>query len=327
MGVLYIVSAEEAAGKTAICAGLGRSLLSLGKKIGFLKPVSAEKTGADGDAAFMKQVLDLPDSVESLCPPDGDVKKIKEAIDKVSKDKDVIIVEGRLGQSADDTLSQTSYEIAKALNARVIIVEAYCGQASRFIDVYKGFGESLLGVVINKVPQSQLKHVSEEASAKFGTAGINVLGVLPENRALFAITVGELVDSIQGKILNKAEKSAELVENFMLGAMVVDSGLDYFGRKNNKAAIVRQDRPDMQLAALETSTRCLVLSGSNQPPIYSVLQKAENRDIPIISTENTTGDIVTSIEDALNKGRFHQEKKLSKLAEIVKQHLDIQAVL
>lgn len=317
MGVLYVVSAEEAAGKTTICAGLGRSLLSNGKKVGFLKPVRAEKS--DGDAAFMKQVLDLPDSVESLCPPIGDATKIKEAVDKFSKDKDVIIVEGRLGQSAE--------EIARALNAKVIAVEAYSGQASRFIDSYKGFGEILLGVVLNKVPESQLKHVQDEASAQFGAAGINVLGVLPENRVLFTITVGELSDSIQGKILNNTEKSVELVENFMLGAMVVDSGLDYFRRKNNKAAIVRQDRPDMQLAALETSTRCLILSGGNQPPIYSVLQKAENRGIPIISTENTTGDIVTSIEDALNKGRFNQEKKLSKLAEIVKQHLDIQAVL
>ena len=63
----------------------------------------------------------------------------------------------------------------------------------------------------------------------------------------------------------------------MLGAMVVDSGLDYFGRKSNKAAIIQQDRPDMQLAALETPTSCLVLSGSSQPPIYSVLQKAESQ--------------------------------------------------
>jgi BioD-like phosphotransacetylase family protein len=318
LNVLYIVSAEEAAGKTAICAGLGRYLLGNGKKVGFLKPLIAEKSGADGDASFMKQVLDLPEAVESLHPPE-DVQKIKEACDKIYQSKDVVIVEGRLGQGAD--------EIAKALNARVIVVEAYSGQASKFIDGYKEFGENLLGVVLNKVPPSQLKRVQDEASAQFGAAGINVLGVLPEDRVLFAITVGELADSLQGKILNNAENSGELVENFMLGAMVVDSGLDYFGRKNNKAAVVRQDRPDMQLAALETSTRCLVLSGSNEPPIYSVLQKAENRGIPIISTESATSDVVASIEDALSRTRFNQEQKLPKLAEIMKQNLDLQAVL
>ncbi|MFC1902062.1 DRTGG domain-containing protein, partial [Chloroflexota bacterium] len=154
----------------------------------------------------------------------------------------------------------------------------------------------------------------------------NVLGVIPEDRALLALTVGELADTIQGKILNNAEKAAELVENFMLGAMVVDSGLDYFGRKDNKAAVVRQDRPDMQLAALETSTRCLVLSGGNEPPAYNVLEKAENRGIPIIATEAATGDIVASIDAALGQGRFTEEKKLPRLAEILRQHLDLKAV-
>jgi len=154
-----------------------------------------------------------------------------------------------------------------------------------------------------------------------------VLGVIPENRLLLAITVGELAESIQGKILNNAEKSAELVENYMLGAMVVDSGLDYFGRKDNKAAIVRQDRPDMQLAALETSTQCLVLTGSSEPPIYNVLQKAEARGIPIIATETGAKEIVAGLEDVITGVRLNQEKKLSRLADVVKQNLDITAIV
>ncbi len=317
MVTLYVVSSEEAAGKTAICAGLGRNLRSEGRKVGYLELLGVDK--GNGDAAFMKQVLDLPEAVESLRLSPGEVEKIKETIAEVSLGRDVIIVEGMLGQSA--------HEIARALSAKVIAVEAYSGQASSFIDSYKGFGESLLGVIVNKVSVSQLKRVQDEVSAQFGAAGINVLGVLPEDRILFAITVGELADSIQGKLLNSADKSTELVENFMLGAMVVDSGLDYFGRKSNKAAVLRQDRPDMQLAALETSTRCLVLSGSKEPPIYNVLEKAENRGIPIISTENTIIDLVASIEDALSKGRFNQEKKLPKLTEIMKQHLDLKAII
>ena len=207
------------------------------------------------------------------------------------------------------------------------IVEAYSGQPSKFIDVYRGFVENFLGIILNKVPESQLERVRNEITAQFNEAGLQVLGVIPENRVLLAITVSELAETVRGKILNNAEKAGELVENFMLGAMVVDSGLDYFGRKSHKAAVVRGGRPDMQLAALETSTSCLVLSDSKEPPIYNVLEKAENRGIPIISTENTTSDVVAKIEGALSRGRFNQEKKLPKLTEIMKQHLDLQAVL
>ena len=120
--------------------------------------------------------------------------------------------------------------------------------------------------------------------------------------------------------------STELVENLMLGAMVVDSGLEYFGRKTSKAVVVRGDRPDMQLAALETPTRCLVLSNSTEAPFYNVRQKAEDKGIPIILTGDDTGTVVTRIEDVLSKAGFNQEKKLPKLAEIIEQHLDLQAV-
>jgi BioD-like phosphotransacetylase family protein len=311
LGVLYIVSAEEAAGKTAICAGLAINLLNAGKKVGYLKPQVAEKGQADGDIDFMKKVLGQSDAVNA---PD------------VIQGRDIVLVEARLGISAEDAASKDTYGAAREMKARAIAVEAYIGQASKFTDVYKGFGESLLGVVLNKVPQNVLKGVRDEATKQFGAAWIKVLGVIPENRVLLAITVGELADAIQGKILNSAEKSGELVENYMLGAMVVDSGLDYFGRKSNKAAVIRQDRPDMQLAALETPTKCLVLSGNSQPPVYNVLYKAESRGIPIIATETNISDIVTSIENALMKTRLNQEKKLTRLAEIVKQNLDMKAI-
>ena len=333
MVALYVASSEAAAGKTAIGAGVGKHLLGDGRKVGFLKPIIADKkpaAGSDGDAAFMKQVLGLPEPVDSLCPLiSGEgflANKVKEVYAKVSQGKDVIIVEGMCGQSLDDSLSKTSYEIAGALKAKVIVVEGYSNQSmAKSINSYKGFGENLLGIVLNKVPVSQLKRVSDEISPQFDEAGVTILGVIPEDRVLLTLTVGELANSIQGEIINNAEKSAELVGGFMVGAMCVDSGLEYFGRKANKAAVVRDDRPDMQMAALETSTRCLVISG-NTGPIDYVRYKAEDEGVPIILTKNDTGTIVKSIEDALGKARFTQEKKLLKLAEIMEKHLDFQAI-
>jgi len=330
---LYVASSEEAVGKTTICAGVGKHLLGEGKKVGFLKLGLADKKseGSDRDAAFMKQVLALSEPVDSLCPLiSGEgvlTNKVKQTYARVSQGKDVVIVEGMCGHSPDDNLSKASYEIVEALKARVIIVEGYSNQSStaKFINTCKGFGENLLGVVLNKVPSSQLKRVHDEISPQFDAAEINILGILPEDRALFTLTIGELADCVQGEILNNAEKSAELVENFMVGAMYVDSGLEYFGRKRGKAVVVRDDRPDMQLAALETPTKCLVISGDTAP-VYSVRYRAEDKGVPIILTKSDTSTILKSIEDALDKTRFNQEKKLLKLAEITEQHLSFQAI-
>ncbi len=320
MVTLYVTSLEKGAGKTTICAGLGKHLQADGKKVGFFKPIIAEnKEVIDSDTVFMKHIFALEEPVDCLCPVISDESnlssRIKEAYASVSSGKDVVIVEGMGEQS-----------IVETLDARVIIVEGYSGELSKAkINSYKDFGEYLLGVVLNKVPRSQAERVYGEMSTQFGEAGINILGVLPENRALFTLTIGELAEHIQGEILNSTEKSAELAENFMLGAMCVDPGPEYFGRKANKVVVVRGERPDMQLAVLETSTRCLVLSG-NTAPISDVLYRAEDKKIPIILARGDTTALVMSIEDALGKTRFHQEKKLPKLAEIMEQRFNFQAV-
>lgn len=330
MASLYITSPQAGAGKTLVCAGLGKHLKGDGKKVGFFKPIvsdikSPDKKATDSDTEFLKHVLALKESIDSLCPViggEGDIaSKIKQAYAKVSKGKDVVIIEGVWRQRPGAKPVEASYEIVAALDAKVIVVEPYSPELSRakFIDKYKNFGQYLLGIVLNKVPRSQMEAVSEQLG------GVAVLGMLPEDRALFGLTIGELAECIGGKIVNGAEKSAELVENFMLGALGVDSGLGYFGRKANKAVVVRAERPDMQLAALETSTKCLVLTGDISPT-YAVLRRAEYKGIPIILTGADTPSVVNSVERALGKTKFNQLEKLSRLAQIVEHQLDFQTI-
>ncbi len=322
MITLYVVPSDRAAGKTAIAAGLGKRWLGDGKKVGFFRPRIAGSMEETNDAAFMKQVLSLPEAVDSMCPliEDAPPDKITAAFTGAAAGKDVVIVEGQLGASPEDNLSKASYQIARALNARVLVVEVYSSKSGP-IDRYQGFGENLLGVIINKVPKSQLQRVQGEMRAQYSAAGVNVLGVLPEDRLLLAPTVGDLANCIQGRILSGAEKSAELVENLLVGALTVDSGLLYFGRKANKAAIIRVDRPDMQLAALETSTKCLVISGAGTV-YHRVVDKAGSKGIPLVQAESDTNTIVTMIEAALAGARFTQEKKLPRLAEVLQQSVD-----
>ncbi len=312
---------EEAAGKTTICAGLGRHLVNSGRKVGFFKPIitSGEQLpeATDHDALFMKQVLGLDEPVSSICPVianKGEVAEwVKKAYTKVSSGKEVVISEGAFEPG-----------IVQALDARVIAVEQY-SDGVKFVDRYKDLGKRLLGIVLNKVSRTKLGRVRDEITAQLKGTGIGILGVLPEDRVLFTLTIGELAEHVPGEILNSPEQSAELVENFMLGAMTVDPGPEYFGRKTNKAAVVRGDRPDMQLAALETSTRCLVLCGGT-PPTEAVRYGAELGKVPIILTKGDITTTVASIEDALGRGRFNQERKLIRLAEIMEQHFDLQLV-
>jgi BioD-like phosphotransacetylase family protein len=310
LGVLYVVAVIKGAGKTAVCAGIAASLMAAGKKVGYLKPQAESKDAPDSDLAFMRQVLGAADVVNA---PD------------IIKGRDVVLVEAELGGKPTEKLSMDAYGAAREMKARAIAVEEYTGKPSRYAAVYQGFGEDLLGVVLNKIPASQMKSACTEAEKDFSSSGIKVLGLIPEDRRLLAITVAELADSIHGKILTSPEKSGELVEQFMLGAMIVGSGLPYFNRRPNKAAIIHQDRPDMQLAALETPTRCLVLSGSEKPPVYNVRQTAESRGVPIILTAASTAEVIDGIEESLLNTRLNQVKKLDALVVLVKG-LDLKGI-
>jgi len=188
---------------------------------------------------------------------------------------------------------------------------------------YKRLGRRLLGVVINKVPLSKLSFVKEQAAIQMPPAsGIQLLGIIPEDRLLYSMTIAGLAELFQGKILNNTEKSGELIENYMLGALVFDSGEEYFKRKKNKAVILKSERPDMQLAALQTSLRCMVISGP-VPPIPAVTQLARIKKVPLISTSGEVMNLISTLEAAAARRKFNQEQKLPLLMNAFKGNLDL----
>ncbi len=305
MAVVYVASVEAGAGKTSVCAGLARNLVDAGKKVGYLKP-NADEAG-DGDLTFMKGLLQLGDGPEA------------------ANGRDIVLVEARLGGTVEE--SQTVYGAAREMQAKVIAVEAYAEEAPDYAAVYKGFGDGLVGLLVNKVPKSRLDEVRGTAATRCNDAGVRLLGVIPESRTLLAVSVQELAERVSGTIISEADKADDLVESFMLGAMVVGSGVDYFKIMERKAAIVRQDRPDMQLAALDTPSACLVLGGSTEPPLYNVLERSRLRGVPVISTATPVSDIAEALDEMLLASRMSQEKKLPRLAELVKDSLDISTLV
>lgn len=113
-----------------------------------------------------------------------------------------------------------------------------------------------------------------------------------------SVSISELAECLQGEIINCSEQSGDLVESLMVGAMCVDPAPLYFDTKSNKAVITRGDRADIQLGALETSTKCLILTGGTRP-IPSVMQRAEETKVPIIVVDKDTPTTLAELDKCL----------------------------
>ncbi|HIE16744.1 MAG TPA: phosphotransacetylase family protein [Dehalococcoidia bacterium] len=341
MTSLYITSVEDA-GKTALCAGIGKKLQGRGIKVGFMVPfVTSSGDAADGgleDAAFMQEILGLKESTKLLCPfalsrselwqgltegAPGLLQRLKQVYRKIARSKDIVIMEGLGNLDRDKISALACYTVADFLEAKVIIALCYSPglEPQKILQIGNRLGERLLGVVVNLVPQSRMEMVRRDLAISFERAGIKVLGLLPDVRSLLGITVAELARSLDGEILTSLENTKELIENIMLGAMTPDSGVDYFSRKSNKAVIVRGDRADMQLAALQTVTKCLVLTG-NISPLPVVIARAKERNVPIIVTGLDAAAAIASIEAAWARAHFRHVGKLEKFRELLDCHFD-----
>lgn len=327
MTALYVASLAESQGKTAICAAIGKWFQEKGKKVGYFKPLRTNQT-PDKDTAFLKKVLSLDEPVEQLSPvnineaPADLETNIKAAYEAVSKNKDIVLVEGIGGLASDGAATQASLKLLGLLNAKVLLIARYSAKTSADIQTTAGkVKEHLLGVVINAVPSGKLAHTKEVLKAELQEKGIKVLGVLPQHRSLFTVSVSELAENLGGKQLVPVTDSGGLVENIMIGVHTPDSALLYYGRKDNKAIVVRGDRSDMQLAALQSSTRCLVLTGDKKPMPF-VTSEAKSKGVAVIAFPKDDLAVIEQIEKLLNQARFHQKEKIEVMEQLMSHNFD-----
>ncbi len=347
MIALYLTAMGEAAGKSALCAALGRNLKAKGRRVGFFKPVAvlpdrASAGGTDRDTEFIKQALALDEPVDMLCPTSLSTKdllatanekepawlnKAKDAFTKVSQGKDVVLIEGVSGFKAGSGQALVGSITAEALGAKVILIIRYQNDldASQIVAAPKALGNRLLGVVTNIVPQRKMELVKTDLVPSLEKSGIKVLGALPEDRELLAVSVGELAEHLGGSILNSPESSENLVESVMVGAMSADPAVSYLSLKQNKAVVTRGDRPDIQLAALATSTSCLVLTGDIKP-LPNVLGRATEVKVPMVLVKEGTVRTMEALEYVLEKAKFSHHKKVERLEQFLEKYLDLKPI-
>ena len=340
---LLIGSMEAYSGKTGIILGLAHQLQQRGLAVAYGKPLGTCGTkNEEADVEFMAQTLALsPQQVQSpLAYLDREtLEQCLQANGKADATPalqqyleqfagDLVLLEGAGTLWEGSLFGLSAEQIAAAIAAPILLVARYNSPAiaDSCLKAKRDLGDHLLGILFNDIPSEQLEEAQTLVKPFLERQGIPVLGLLPRSNLLRSVSVRELAHQLEAKVLCRPDRLDLMVESLTIGAMNVNAALEYFRRGEHKAVVTGGDRTDLQLAALETSTSCLILTGhlSPQPLIVS---RAEDLEVPILAVDFDTLTTVEIVDRAFGSVRFQEQIKVECIQQLMEQHFDCDRLL
>ncbi len=344
---LFIGSTEAYSGKSATILGIAHQLKNKGLDIVYGKPVSncfgtSAKTRSDADVKFISEILALSKSQvrspilfldeETIAQRlrGNDQNNYSQALATYTQNlgRELVLLEGPANLYEGSLFNLSLPEMAATLDAAVLLVTRFesIQTIDAIIEAKQRLNSHLLGVVLNDIPAELMEIVYTNVKPFLEKAGIPILGILPRSALLRSVSVHEIVRQLNAEVLCRSDRLDFMVESLQIGAMNVNSAMQYFSKGKNMAVVTGGDRTDIQLAALDTSTHCLILTG-HLAPSPLILNRAEDLEIPILSVNSDTLTTVKIIERTFGKVPLAEPIKAECICQLMIEHFDINTLL
>lgn len=331
------------------------------KSIGFIKPVGqrfieVEGKRIDEDSVLIRDTFDTQIPIEDMSPiavePDftrryieasnGDhlVRRIRHSFDRASWEKNFAIIEGTGHAGVGSVFDLSNARVAHLLESKVVLVTT--GGIGRPIDeaalnkaLFDAAGVEVIGVVMNKVLPSKYDYIAEFARRGFARLGLELLGVIPQERMLSEPTLQDICTVIRGEVLaGGGDLPRARAANVMIGAMQPANVLDRLEPKT--LLVVPGDREDIILAAVslahspdtsaDHSLVALVLSESLRPQGV-VAEMVAAAPLPIIASPMDSYTIASRIHSMTVKTLPGDADKIERIQSLVSEHVNVDRIL
>ena len=321
MNIIQVDGNIQGSGKSSIIGALSLYLREKGKKVSYYKPFSSSAS-EDPDPPFIAiELLGVSAPVHQVTPPDGPItpeleQTIKANIEKSSASTDTLFIEGPDIDSANGVLGQTLHGIT---GGKRILVSQWDKNSQ---DNLSSNPSSQEAIIINGYPLHRSNMVSSQITDATDN-GTPIIGAIPEDRFMLSVEIQQILDHLDGTWFDEPENTRQLVQKFLIGGNIMDSGPNYFCRHNNQAVITRAERPDIHMACFKGDTKCVIMTGGGKPTEYVQIE-ARNLDIPLIMVESNTMNTAQSLEGLAGKSVCHNVEKIRHFKNLIEGHLDMQ---
>jgi BioD-like phosphotransacetylase family protein len=350
---IYVASTKELAGKSLVTIALASIAKDLGQNVGYFKPMGvASATNEKGepldeDAETMRSILNMKDEASSVCPlvirKDAFIEqftdveasevanKLEMAYRTVSRGKELTLIEGPPALSVGAFLGCPVPKLAVDFDAKILLVERFEDdlvvddvlQAQDYCTKWKA---ELYGVVLNQVPSAKMLKAKNVVKPAIEKNGIKVIGIIPEDKAINALTVNEIYAAIGGTVLAGKDGMEKTVSTILIGAMTPESAVRYFQKAKNELVITGGDRTDIIFAALEAGVSALVLTGNLHPSV-KIFPRADELKVPMILVPFDTYTTLQLIQKIVGHIKPSDNVRINRAKKLIKENMDWKQIL
>lgn len=281
MPLVVVTSNLAGEGKTGVAAAIARHYAYLGRPVRLVRVLDDGGGNAAADAAYYHELPFVPGSAPGAVP----------AAEVADPGGDTIVV------AEADTASA-----AGMTGARVVLV------ARNAIPATLPAGLNPAAMVVTDVAG-----IGKQATAE-RDAHLTVR--LPEDRTLAGFSVSEAKSALNAELIVPGDGDEPTCDYLVIAPIASDAGQPYFRRFDTKAVVVRFDRTDMHLAAMQAEPSCLILTGGRMPMDY-LFDAASAKGIPVLLSRTDTENTVIALEGIFDRTRFRGERKLDRLAQLL----------
>ncbi|MDR5900971.1 phosphate acetyltransferase [Halomonas icarae] len=372
---LLLVPTGANVGLTSACLGLIRALDTLGLRAGFMRPFRQDDIngpGSDRSTALARTTLGLtpPEPLpqarlERLLRDDRIAELMEEAVARHTRvacgDEetcpDLVVVEGLVAGPQSSYAGLLNAELARALDARVILV------ADGDLDNPRQLAEQLdihaqpfdgtrsartLGCILMRVrPLPTAAGNSTLAAPELATHGngalaetlrqhlpaldgeqFRLIGAVPWHDALSAPRIIDVARALDARFLHEGDAATRRVMGTSLCARSAYRALHVF--KPGRLVVSPGDRDDILLAAALSTMNGVPLAGvllthGEQPgePMVEICRPALRTGLPVLSVDSDSFETAKSLDRMANDIPIDDAERAEQVTRFVASHLDL----
>ena len=279
MPIVVVTSNAPGEGKTGVAAAIARHYAYLGRATRLARIAGSETSpGAAHDAALFASFAFAPGTSASTASASS------------------------ITDPGDDAILVVEADAADAAIAGAKVVLVGRGSAPTALA-----GVTPVATIQTDVPVSA-------AHANGATPVIRIA----EDRTLAGFSVSEAKAALNAEQIVPGDGDEPTCDHLVIAPISSDAGQPYFRRFGTKAVVVRFDKTDMHLAAMQADPSCLILTGGRMPSDY-LFDAASAKGIPVLLSRTDTENTVIALEGVFDNTRFQGERKLDRMAALLEE--------